>query len=127
MPTKVLLDENMSPALRELLLARQPTWEVFHVYDVGLRGWLDADVFAWAQTNGYLIITFDTDFANGQDFPVSEYHGIIRLRLKFTTAEEALRSLEPIFERVNPTTLQGRIVIFKNERIRIRPCLPEQD
>jgi predicted nuclease of predicted toxin-antitoxin system len=100
---------------------------VFHVYDVGLRSRPDSEVFAWAQANGCLIITFDTDFANGQDFPVGRHYGVIRLRLKYTTEEEAMKALEPIFDRVDQRTLRDRVIIFKNGRIRVRPGLPPEE
>ena len=106
-PIRVLLDENIPVELKEWLQARQPSWEVFHVYDVELESRPDSEVFAWSQANGCLIITFDTSFADGQDFPVGEHCGIIRLRLKFTTEEEAMKALEPIFDRADSTVLRG--------------------
>ena len=87
----------------------------------------DSEVFAWAQVNGCLIITFDTSFANGQDFPVGRHYGVIRLRLKYTTEEEAMKALEPIFDRVDPAALRDRVTIFKNGRIRVRPGLPPEE
>ncbi len=100
---------------------------MFHVCDVGLRSRPDSEVFAWAQANDCLIITFDTDFANGLDFPVGTHCGVIRLRLKYTTEEETMKSLEQIFDRVDPKALQDRVMIFKNGRFRIRPgLLPEE-
>ena len=100
---------------------------MLHVYDVGLRSRPDPEVFAWAQANGCLIITFDTDFANGQDFPVGTHCGVIRLRLKYTTEEETIKALEQIFYRVDPKALRDRVMIFKNGRIRIRPGLPSEE
>ena len=92
-----------------------------------MRSRPDSEVVTWAQANGCLIITFDTDFANGQDFPVGAHCGVIRLRLKYTTEEETMKALEPIFDRVDPKVLRDRVLIFKNGRIRIRPGLPPEE
>ena len=124
---RVLLDENVPVEVKEWLQERKSLWEVSHVYDVGLESRPDSEVFAWAQANGCLIITFDTDFANSQDFPVGRHYGVIRLRLKYTTEEEAMKALEPIFDRVDQRTLRDRVIIFKNGRIRVRPGLPPEE
>ena len=89
-PIRVLLDENIPVELKEWLQSRQPLWEVSHVFDVELEHQPDSEVFSWAHANGYLVITFDKTFANGRDFAVGSHHGLIRLRIVPTGADEAV-------------------------------------
>ena len=116
---RVLLDENIPIELKEWLQARQPSWEVYHVYDVELESRPDSVVFAWAQANGYLVITFDKTFANGRDFAVGRHYGLIRLRVTPTGAGEAMDALESLFERVDEELLPGAKTIVRNNSIRV--------
>ena len=130
-PIKVLLDENIPVELKEWLQARQPSWEVSHAYDVELESRPDSVVFAWAQANGYLVITFDKTFANGWDFPVGRHYGLMRLRVTPTGAREAMDALESLFERVGEEALPGSETIVRNNSIRVftglLPERPEQN
>lgn len=57
---KLLFDENLSPSLVERL------HDIFsgsaHIRDVGLKGADDADIWAFAAANGFVIVTKDDDF-----------------------------------------------------------------
>jgi predicted nuclease of predicted toxin-antitoxin system len=62
-PPKLLLDENLSPAIA-LTLAREGV-DVVHVRDRGLLQATDIDVFARAFAEDRVLVTSDTgDFAN---------------------------------------------------------------
>ena len=118
-PIKVLLDENVPVELKRWLQARQPLWEVFHAYDVELEHRPDSVVFAWAQANGYLVITFDKTFANGRDYTVGSHYGLIRLRVTPTGVSEAIDALERVFEIVGEDALPGAETIVRNNSIRV--------
>src|ERR1700677_2787988 len=57
---KLLFDENLSPKLPRLLAALFP--DSSHVRDCGLRGLPDEDVWEYARSNGFIIISKDSDF-----------------------------------------------------------------
>lgn len=57
---KLLFDENLSPRLGERLIDVFPL--SVHVHSVGLSGAHDRDVWEFAKTNDYLIVTKDSDF-----------------------------------------------------------------
>ena len=61
---QVLLDQNVPREVGTWLQNLRPTWHVVHASQVGLEGKADVEIFIWAQENGYLIITFDEDFAD---------------------------------------------------------------
>jgi predicted nuclease of predicted toxin-antitoxin system len=57
---KLLLDENLSPRLVEALAAIYP--DLAHVRDFGLKSAPDPEVWAYAASYGYTIVTKDSDF-----------------------------------------------------------------
>ena len=57
---KLLFDENLSPRLPALLVAFFP--DSVHARDCGLRGQSDEEVWEYARTNGFTIISKDSDF-----------------------------------------------------------------
>ena len=117
---RVLLDQNVPNQVGAWLKEQRPSWRVAHTSEMELQGKSDADVFIWAQDNGYLIITFDASFADGRSFPVADHHGIIRLRVWPTTVEETNRALDRLFQETDESELEGALVIVGRHRIRIR-------
>lgn len=59
---KLLLDENLSPRLVELLADVYPGSE--HVDRVGLASTDDLQVWAHAKANGFMIVSKDSDFVD---------------------------------------------------------------
>ena len=57
---KLLLDENISPSLTNILSDFYPG--IAHVRDFGLKSGSDIQVWAHAASNGYSIVTKDADF-----------------------------------------------------------------
>jgi len=57
---KLLFDENLSPKLPRLLAALFPGST--HVRDCGLKGFPDEDVWGYARTNRFTIVSKDSDF-----------------------------------------------------------------
>jgi len=57
---KLLLDENLSPRLLELLAADFP--DSTHIERLRMRGVTDAAIWAYARNNGYTIVSKDNDF-----------------------------------------------------------------
>jgi predicted nuclease of predicted toxin-antitoxin system len=57
---RLLLDENVSPALAAAL----PTHDAVHVNTVGLNGAPDAVIMLWAATQRRVVVTHDHDFVD---------------------------------------------------------------
>lgn len=119
-PLQVLLDQNVPREVGTWLQIQRPRWRVVHTSAVGLQGKPDTEIYAWAQANGYLIITFDEDFADQRSFPVGRHAGIIRLRVWPTTVEEAESALTRLLEQVDDLELIGALVIVGPRHIRMR-------
>lgn len=117
---RVLLDQNVPRVVAAWMRQIRTTWIVTHTSDLGLDGRPDTEIFDWAQTNGYLIITFDADFADTRTFPVGGNYGVIRLRVKPTTVEEAESALSRLLAQVSDAELRGALVIVARDTIRVR-------
>jgi predicted nuclease of predicted toxin-antitoxin system len=88
---KLLLDENLSPRLVELLV--DIGVEISHVRDVGLSSADDASVWEFAARGGFVIVTKDSDF-NQRAFllgPPPKVVWIRRGNASTTDAAELLR------------------------------------
>jgi len=57
---KLLVDANLSPALVARLHSEYP--DSSHVRDVGLRAGSDAQIWEYARTNDFAVVSKDTDF-----------------------------------------------------------------
>jgi predicted nuclease of predicted toxin-antitoxin system len=57
---KLLFDQNLSPRLPRLLADNYA--ESIHVREVGLRDADDFEIWEYAKTNGYAIVSKDSDF-----------------------------------------------------------------
>jgi predicted nuclease of predicted toxin-antitoxin system len=57
---KLLFDENLSPKLAQLLAATFP--DSRHVRDLGLKGHTDEEIWNYAGSNGFAIVSKDKDF-----------------------------------------------------------------
>lgn len=119
-PLSVLLDQNVPREVGEWLRRERPGWRVVHVCDVGLGGRDDLDIFAWAQDRGFVVLTFDEDFADRRMFPVGGSRGVIRLRIWPTTVENAVGALARLLACAAPDELAGALTIVGRSRIRIR-------
>ena len=61
------VDENTSRTLVAVLLATG--YQAEHVHDIGLQGYPDEAIFAYAQVHEQTIITVDLDFSNILHYP----------------------------------------------------------
>ncbi|MDL1888339.1 hypothetical protein FBQ96_01920 [Nitrospirales bacterium NOB] len=116
----ILLDQNVPQAVVSWLKLLRPTWAVFHTGEVGLSGKADEEVFAWAQQQSAVVVTFDEDFADGRSFPAQRHHGIVRLRVWPTTIEETEQALGRLLSEVTEAELTTSLIIVDRSRIRVR-------
>jgi predicted nuclease of predicted toxin-antitoxin system len=98
----------------------RPAWDIRHVGEVGLWGAADSEILSWAQPDGWIIVTYDEDFADARMYPVGSHAGVIRLRVWPTTIEETEQALGRVLREVTEADLQGALVIVDPQRIRVR-------
>jgi predicted nuclease of predicted toxin-antitoxin system len=54
---RLATDENFDNRILRGLLRRRPELDIVRVQDVGLSGWSDAEVLAWAAQEGRVLLT----------------------------------------------------------------------
>ena len=86
-------------------------------------GATDRVIFDWAQEGGWIVVTFDEDFADARMFPVGSHAGVIRLRVWPTTIEATAEGLRRVFALVTDEDLPGSLVIVDDQRIRVRRAI----
>ncbi len=113
-----LVDENTSRTLVSALQAAGYAAE--HVYDAGLKGHLDAEIYAYAQAHKQTIVTIDLDFTNIINYP-PPHCGIIVLRLpNNTSVADLIREVQNALEALKEQSLVDTLVIVEKGRIRVR-------
>ena len=117
---RVLLDQNIPEVVGPWLRQRRPAWLVRHTSELDLDSRPDWEIFQYAQDHGFLIITFDEDFADRRGFAVSRHHGIVRLRIWPTTIEETQVALERLLEAAPVDEWRGALIIVDRLKIRLR-------
>ena len=94
---KLLLDENLSPRLVELLSGLYPGSA--HVHDAGLGAAEDGDVWHYAKAHGFAIVSKDSDFAERSVLD-SEPPKIIWIRLGNCSTSDVERLLRSQHEAI---------------------------
>ena len=115
-----LVDENTSRTLVSAL--HKAGYSAVHVYDVGLQGHPDEDIYAYAQAHEQTIITGDLDFANITQYPPPHF-GIIVLRMPNSTPTADL--VQEVQNVLSTLTLSGQeladaLFIVEPGRFRVR-------
>ena len=108
MKARFLLDEQLSPALAERLVARG--FEAQHVTQVGLAGGDDMRIWRYAARTGATLLTKDEDFADrarGGATGVS----VVWIRLGNTTTASLWRALEPLLPEIVEALEKGERLI----------------
>ena len=113
------VDEDMPRSTAKVL--RQAGHEALDVRDVGLRGKSDAEVFAFAQSHGAVLVTADKGFANVLRFAPGTHAGVMVVRVpnELPTREvnrEILRTLDDLAG----DSLVGLLIVVEVSRTRVR-------
>jgi predicted nuclease of predicted toxin-antitoxin system len=114
---KFLLDQNLSP--RTTAFLRRLGLEVKDVRDVGLWGATDQDIYAFAKSEGFILVTYDVDFSR-RYISDKGLPGLILLRVHPQTIEVLHPVLEDFFTKVGLQQLQSTITTIENHRYRLR-------
>jgi predicted nuclease of predicted toxin-antitoxin system len=119
-PLKILLDQNVPLPVATWLRTVRTDWQIWHVSEIGFATKTDAEIFAWANTQEAIVITFDEDFADLRFCPTGKFHGVIRLRIWPTTIEETKKALNRLLDCTPDSEIYGALIIIDNNRIRMR-------
>lgn len=112
------IDENLPVEVAALL--REAGHDAVTVHDQQLSGAADVNLAAICQTEQRAIITLDTDFADIRVYPPRQFAGLVVMRLKQQDKASVLPVIQRFIKALAAETLEGRLWIVDEKRIRIR-------
>lgn len=114
----IKLDENLGEIHAEHL--RRAGYAVDRVYDEGLSGATDEQVWQRACSEGRLFITLDLDFSDVRRFPPGTHPGILLLRVRTRGRQAVLDVLSRVVIECKLDTLVGCLAVADENQTRVR-------
>lgn len=115
---KFKTDENMPVEAAEML--RSAGYDALSVLEQDLGGYLDPDIAQICRSEGRILVTLDTDFADLRTYPPRDHPGIVVLRLKRQDRESILEIVARLVRTFRFEPVEQRLWIVTEERLRIR-------
>jgi predicted nuclease of predicted toxin-antitoxin system len=115
---KFKIDENLP--IEVAVALREAGHDAMNVVDQGLGGGADASVAEVCRREGRSLVTLDVDFANVQAYPPRDYPGLVVLRLQRQDKPHVLAVVAAVVPLLGEETLEGRLWIVDESRLRIR-------
>ncbi len=113
---RLLLDMNMSPKVAERL--RAEGHDAVHLRDLSLGHLPDHDVFAYANADQRIVVTFDLDF--GEIVSLGAGTGVVLLRLRSVRTQHVQRRVSVALAEAAAALHAGAVVLVEDTRIRVR-------
>lgn len=117
---KFLLGESISPETAHLLC--ELGYDAIHVNQTNLRGHFDEEIISYAEKDERIIITFDRDFGEIWYYTSEIKVGIIVLKIKPQTVENANNVLSKFLKSnaIEKKKLQKSLIILEAHKYRYR-------
>jgi predicted nuclease of predicted toxin-antitoxin system len=115
---RFLADMNVDS--RVVVWLRENGHDATHLRDEGLQRMPDANIFAKAQTESRIVITFDLDFGEIAAATAGKGASVILFRLQNKRTSFVLQRLGSILETSKLALENGAVVVVEDSRHRIR-------
>ena len=115
--TKFLADENIPPAIIDFL--KHKGFDVKSVHEANITAATDSMIIKLAHQQERALLNFDKHFSNILLYPPLTHYGIIRIRIHPPLLPDIKRALEHFFEKFDPASIKGTLVILERDGFRI--------
>jgi predicted nuclease of predicted toxin-antitoxin system len=116
---KFLVDNALSPRVSEALSKND--FEAVHVREIGLQHAKDKEIFKYAEENGLVIISADTDFSFILSNRQTDRPSLILFRDKMTKKPtEQIEFLINHLHELQSELREGSIISIRANRVRVR-------
>jgi predicted nuclease of predicted toxin-antitoxin system len=115
---KVLLDMNLSPRWSAALATAHI--DAVHWSIVGRSDSLDTEIIAFAEHNGYVIITQDLDFGNLLASSNSRKPSVVQLRTEELDPDVIGAQVIRLLQQLEAELKEGALITFNPRRTRVR-------
>jgi predicted nuclease of predicted toxin-antitoxin system len=115
---KLKLDENLPGGLSSAL--GRLGHDVHAVFEEGLVGHPDLEIWDAAQREERFLLAQDLDFSDVRRFIPGRHHGVLLLRLSSPSRLDLLSRILQLFERENVEEWKGCFVVATDRKIRIQ-------
>ena len=115
---KLKTDENLPIEVAEAM--RAAGHDALSVLEQDLGGWADPGIAEICRSEGRVLVSLDTDFADVRAYPPQDYPGILVIRLKSQDKPSLLEVVPRILRMLQFEEIDRRLWIVTEERVRIR-------
>ena len=112
------LDENLPVELAALF--REAGHDTVTVGDQKLGGVTDSGLATVCKDEDRILVTFDTDFADIRTYPPDAYPGFVVFRLNDQARDHVLDIGARLLNVLRGATVNGRLWIVEESRVRVR-------
>ena len=120
---RLLVDANLPPRLARLL--RERGYEASHVGEIGLGIAGDQEILQCAREQGWIVVTFDLDFAELAAASSGRPASVILLRLRSARLDKVLGRLVTTLVAAGDVLQAGAVVVVEEARLRVRHTTSE--
>lgn len=111
---------DMGVSMRVVEWLRSTGHDIVHLREQGLHRLPDGEIFAKAQRERRVVLTFDLDFGEIVAATGVKTASVILFRLKNTRSQHVIGRLETVLARSSADVERGAIVVVEDWRHRVR-------
>lgn len=115
---RIKLDENIPHRLADVL--EQMGHDVDTVFDEGLKGKSDEEIWAAVRQHDRFWITQDLDFSNIHQFTPGTHAGILILRLRDPGRKNLFRRILTVFQGEDVESWKRCFVVITDRKLRVQ-------
>lgn len=113
-PIRMYLDQMIQVPVRDVLT--MSGYDVIRAAEYGQSRADDHEILAKAIRDQRILITLDDHFGDWAVLPLTQHHGVIRLKVNPTTAQNILDLLMPFLARLDREKIVNHLVILSKSK-----------